>query len=181
MFFIGAVGVTAVSLLYFIAIGQIDSSLAIVLWYAYPVLVLTHRMGVREETSISKTIVIPLILTLTGIAISAGQVKGGNTTAIILVVSSSMIFAVYITVLSKVTQKMGLLTGASILNMGTATGYIVVGLFLHQRICPRIPHNWKSLVTHCRSSRYWNNVAVLVLTCCAAAHSNWHVFSDHHA
>ena len=96
MFFIGAIGVTAVSLLYFIAIGQIDSSLAIVLWYAYPVLVLLIAW-VFEKKRPSATIVVPLILTLTGIAISAGQVKGGNTTAIILVVSSSMIFAVYIT------------------------------------------------------------------------------------
>jgi drug/metabolite transporter (DMT)-like permease len=138
MFFIGAVGVTAVSLLYFIAIGQIDSSLAIVLWYAYPVLVLLIAW-VFEKKRPSATIVIPLILTLTGIAISAGQVKGGNTTAIVLVVSSSMIFAVYITVLSKVTQKMGLLTGASILNMGTATGYIVVGLFSTTAFAPVFP------------------------------------------
>jgi drug/metabolite transporter (DMT)-like permease len=142
MFFIGAVGVTAVSLLYFIAIGQIDSSLAIVLWYAYPVLVLLIAW-VFEKKRPSATIVIPLILTLTGIAISAGQVKGGNTTAIVLVVSSSMIFAVYITVLSKVTQKMGLLTGASILNMGTATGYIVVGLFSTSAFAPVFPTTGK--------------------------------------
>ena len=143
MFFIGAIGVTAVSLLYFIAIGQkIDSSLAIVLWYAYPVLVLLIAW-VFEKKRPSTTIVIPLILTLTGIAISAGQVEGGNTTAIILVVSSSMIFAVYITVLSKVTQKMGLLTGASILNMGTATGYIVVGLFSTSAFAPVFPTTGK--------------------------------------
>jgi inner membrane transporter RhtA len=70
-------------------------------------------------------------------------VKGGNTTAIILVVSSSMIFAVYITVLSKVTQKMGLLTGASILNAGTATGYIVVGLFSTTAFAPVFPTTGK--------------------------------------
>ena len=121
MLLIGAIGFTSVSLLYYLAIDQIDSSLAIVLWYAYPVVVLLLAW-IFEKKRPSASIVIPLILTLTGIAISAGQVKGGNTTAIILVVSSSLIYAFYITVLSKVTQKMSLLTGASILNIGTSIG-----------------------------------------------------------
>ncbi len=142
MLLIGAIGVTSVSLLYFLAIDQIDSSLAIVLWYAYPVVVLLLAW-IFEKKRPSASIVIPLILTLTGIAISAGQVKGGNTTAIILVVSSSLIFAFYITVLSKVTQKMSLLTGASILNIGTSIGYITVGLFATDSFAPVFPTNTK--------------------------------------
>jgi drug/metabolite transporter (DMT)-like permease len=142
MLLIGAVGVTSVSLLYFLAIDQIDSSLAIVLWYAYPVVVLLLAW-IFEKKRPSATIVVPLILTLTGIAISAGQVKGGNTTAIILVVSSSLIFAFYITVLSKVTQKMGLLTGASILNIGTSIGYVTVGLLSTNSFAPVFPTNTK--------------------------------------
>ena len=142
MLLIGAIGVTSVSLLYFLAIDQIDSSLAIVLWYAYPVVVLLLAW-IFEKKRPSASIVIPLILTLTGIAISAGQVKGGNTTAIILVVSSSLIFAFYITVLSKVTQKMSLLTGASILNIGTSIGYITVGLFSTNSFAPVFPTNTK--------------------------------------
>jgi len=138
MFFIGAIGVTSVSLLYFLAIDEIDSSLAIVLWYSYPVLVLLIAW-VFEHKRPSATIVIPLILTLTGIAISAGQVQGGKTTAIVLVVASSMIFAVYLTVLSKVTRRMGLLTGASILNIGTGCGYVVVGLFSTRSFAPSFP------------------------------------------
>ena len=142
MLLIGAIGVTSVSLLYFLAIDQIDSSLAIVLWYAYPVVVLLLAW-IFEKKRPSASIVIPLILTLTGIAISAGQVKGGNTTAIILVVSSSLIFAFYITVLSKVTQKMSLLTGASILNIGTSIGYITVSLFATHSFAPVFPTNTK--------------------------------------
>lgn len=142
MLLIGAIGVTSVSLLYFLAIDQIDSSLAIVLWYAYPVVVLLLAW-IFEKKRPSASIVIPLILTLTGIAISAGQVAGGNTTAIILVVSSSLIFAFYITVLSKVTQKMSLLTGASILNIGTSIGYITVSLFATHSFAPVFPTNTK--------------------------------------
>ncbi|MGA0080379.1 MAG: DMT family transporter [Ilumatobacteraceae bacterium] len=142
MLLIGAIGVTSVSLLYFLAIDQIDSSLAIVLWYAYPVVVLLLAW-IFEKKRPSATIVIPLILTLTGIAISAGQVKGGNTTAIVLVVSSSLIFAFYITVLSKVTQKMGLLTAASILNIGTSIGYVTVGAFSTNTFAPVFPTNAK--------------------------------------
>jgi len=138
MMLIGAIGVTAVSLLYFLAIGQIDSSLAIVLWYAYPVVVLLLAW-IFENKRPSASLVIPLILTLTGIAISAGQVSGGKTSAIVLVVTSSMIFAFYITVLSKVTKKMGLLTGASFLNVGTALGYIVVCLFATDSFAPDFP------------------------------------------
>ena len=142
MLLIGAIGFTSISLLYYLAIDQIDSSLAIVLWYAYPVVVLLLAW-IFEKKRPSASIVIPLILTLTGIAISAGQVKGGNTTAIILVVSSSLIFAFYITVLSKVTQKMSLLTGASILNIGTSIGYITVGLCSTNSFAPVFPTNTK--------------------------------------
>ena len=142
MLLIGAIGVTSVSLLYFLAIDQIDSSLAIVLWYAYPVVVLLLAW-IFENKRPSATLVIPLMLTLTGIAISAGQVQGGKTTAIVLVVTSSLIFAFYITVLSKVTQKMGLLTGASILNIGTAIGYIVVGIFSTDSFAPVFPSTTK--------------------------------------
>ena len=142
MLLIGAIGFTSVSLLYYLAIDQIDSSLAIVLWYAYPVVVLLLAW-IFEKKRPSASIVIPLILTLTGIAISAGQVKGGNTTAIILVVSSSLIYAFYITVLSKVTQKMSLLTGASILNIGTSIGCITVGLLSTNSFAPVFPTNTK--------------------------------------
>ena len=138
MLLVGAIGVTAVSLLYFMAIDQIDSSLAIVLWYAYPVVVLLIAW-IFEHKRPSVTIVVPLILTLSGIAISAGQVSGGKTSAIVLVVTSSLIFAFYISILSKITPKMGLLTGASFLNIGTAIGYTVVCLFATDSFAPDFP------------------------------------------
>jgi len=138
MFVIGGFGVTTVSLMYFIAIDSIDTSLAIVLWYGYPVLVLLIAWAVDGKRPTIRVLA-PLAITFVGIAITAGQISGGAGSAIALVVGSSVVFAIYLSILSRTSNNMGLLTGAMILNCGTATGYWVVSMSPFKNLDPIFP------------------------------------------
>ena len=138
MFAIGGFGVTTVSLMYFIAIDSIDTSLAIVLWYGYPVLVLLIAWAVDGKRPTIRVLA-PLAITFVGIAITAGQISGGAGSAIALVVGSSVAFAIYLSILSRTSNNMGLLTGAMILNCGTATGYWVVSMSPFKNLDPIFP------------------------------------------
>jgi drug/metabolite transporter (DMT)-like permease len=138
MFALGGCGVTTVSLMYFIAIDSIDTSLAIVLWYGYPVLVLLIAWVVDGKRPTIRVLG-PLAITFIGIAITAGQLSGGSGTAIALVVGSSVVFAFYLSGVSRTSNKMGLITGAMIVNCGTATGYWVVSALPIKRLDPAFP------------------------------------------
>jgi drug/metabolite transporter (DMT)-like permease len=138
MFAIGGFGVTTVSLMYFIAIDSIDTSLAIVLWYGYPVLVLLIAWAVDGKRPTIRVLA-PLAITFVGIAITAGQISGGSGAAIALVVGSSVVFAIYLSILSRTSNNMGLLTGAMILNCGTAAGYWVVSMSPFENLDPIFP------------------------------------------
>jgi drug/metabolite transporter (DMT)-like permease len=138
MFAIGGFGVTTVSLMYFIAIDRIDTSLAIVLWYGYPVLVLLIAWAVDGKRPTIRVLA-PLAITFVGIAITAGQISGGSGAAIALVVGSSVVFAIYLSILSRTSNNMGLLTGAMVLNCGTATGYWVVSMSPFKNLYPIFP------------------------------------------
>jgi drug/metabolite transporter (DMT)-like permease len=138
MFALGGCGVTTVSLMYFIAIDSVDTSLAIVLWYGYPVLVLLIAWVVDGKRPTIRVLG-PLAITFVGIAMTAGQLSGGSGTAIALVVGSSVVFAFYLSGVSRTSNKMGLITGAMIVNCGTATGYWVVSALPIKRLDPAFP------------------------------------------
>ena len=124
---IGAVGITAVSLTYFIAIDDIDTSLAIVLWYVYPIFVVAVSWVLFKKRP-RRNVFVALPFTLAGIAITAGQVSGGSGTAITLVMVSSFLFSFYILALDRASRGVGLITNVTVLSIGTAIGYWIVCL-----------------------------------------------------
>lgn len=142
---IGAVGITAVSLTYFIAIDDIDTSLAIVLWYVYPVFVVAVSwvfLGRRPR----RNVFVALPFTLAGIAITAGEVSGGSGGAITLVMVSSLLFSFYILGLDKASKGVGLLTNVTVLTLGTSIGYWVVCLTPITPLEPQFPDDMRTWV-----------------------------------
>lgn len=135
---IGAVGITAVSLTYFIAIDEIDTSLAIVLWYIYPLFVVAVSWAILKKRP-RRNVFIALPFTLAGIAITAGQLSGGSGSAITLVMVSSFLFSFYIISLDKASRGIGLLTNVTVLTIGTAIGYWIVCLFPITPLEPAFP------------------------------------------
>lgn len=149
---IGAVGVTAVSLTYFIAIDEIDTSLAIVLWYVYPVFVVGVSWAILHKKP-RRNVFIALPFTLAGIAITAGQLSGGSGSAITLVMVSSFLFSFYIIGLDKASRGNGLITNVALLSVGTAIGYWLVCLIPITPLEPIFPDD----------SRTWTMIVVLAI------------------
>lgn len=149
---IGAVGITAVSLTYFIAIDEIDTSLAIVLWYIYPVFVVGVSWAILRKKP-RRNVFIALPFTLAGIAITAGQLAGGSGTAIALVMVSSFLFSFYIIGLDKASRGIGLITNVTVLSVGTAIGYWFVCFVPITPLEPIFPND----------SRTWTMIVVLAI------------------
>lgn len=149
---IGAVGITAVSLTYFIAIDEIDTSLAIVLWYIYPVFVVGVSWAILRKKP-RRNVFIALPFTLAGIAITAGQLAGGSGTAITLVMVSSFLFSFYIIGLDKASRGIGLITNVTVLSAGTAIGYWIVCFVPITPLEPIFPDD----------SRTWTMLVVLAI------------------
>jgi len=149
---IGAVGITAVSLTYFIAIDEIDTSLAIVLWYIYPLFVVAVSWAILKKRP-RRNVFIALPFTLAGIAITAGQLSGGSGSAIALVMVSSFLFSFYIISLDKASRGIGLLTNVTVLTIGTVIGYWIVCLFPITPLEPVFPTD----------TRTWGLIVVLAV------------------
>ncbi len=122
----GAVGVTVVSLLYFIAIADVDTSLAIVIWYGYPVTVVLFSW-LAWRTLPTRVASLAMVGAIAGVGLSSGEIRSGGTGgALALIIISAVVFGAYIIVLQRVVSRMGYLTGVALLNVGSALGYLTV-------------------------------------------------------
>ena len=127
MFLVGALGITIVSLTYFLAIETIDTGLAIVIWYCNPVIVVLITWLIYKKRP-SRNIVFTIFFSLVGIAITTGQIQGGSGSAIALVLFSAFGFAIYLLALDHTLRKVDLLTGTTCINLGSALGYLLICL-----------------------------------------------------
>lgn len=143
MFAVGALGITTVSFTYFLAIETIDTGLAIVIWYCNPMLVVLISWIIYKKRP-ARNIVISLILTITGIAITTGQVKGGSNSAITLVLISALLFSFYLLGLAHTLKKVDLLTGVTFINVGAMLGYWLICAVLPFGLEVDFPSNQKS-------------------------------------
>jgi drug/metabolite transporter (DMT)-like permease len=143
MFLIGTLGITIVSFTYFLAIETIDTGLAIVMWYFFPVIVVLITWVIHNKRP-SRNIVISLVFSLTGIIITTGQVKGGSNSAILLVMFSSFLFAFYLLAVNRTLAKVDLLTGVTFINIGAAIGYWLICATLPFGLTVEFPTNRSS-------------------------------------
>ncbi|MFN9953484.1 MAG: EamA family transporter, partial [bacterium] len=104
MFAVGALGITTVSFTYFLAIEDIDTGLAIVIWYCNPLVVVFISWIIYKKRP-SRNIVVSLFFSITGIAITTGQVKSGSSGAITLIFIYAFLFDFYLLVLSHTLKK----------------------------------------------------------------------------
>jgi drug/metabolite transporter (DMT)-like permease len=135
---LGIFGITSVSLLYMVAIEEIDTGFAIVLWYGYPIVILAFAW-VFQKSRPTIGLVVPLGIMFVGVIFSAGQLRGGTGTAVTQVFLSSLFYAGYLLVLERVSKTSGVLTGVALLNIGGALGYWVVCMFSTESLSPVFP------------------------------------------
>ncbi len=110
LFLLGALGYFTATILYFTAIQNIDSGLAITIFYCNPVIVVLLSWWLLGNKP-SRIIVWCLVSTLIGVAIAAGQVGNADTISVILVLIVAVEYAFYMIISSKVLPKVDLFHG----------------------------------------------------------------------
>lgn len=124
IFLLGAFGYFIATLLYFTALKNIDSGLAIIIVSCGPVIVVLLSWWLLGSKP-SRIIVFCLASTTVGVVIAAGQVGGGDMLSVILVLIVAVEYSFYIVFSSQILPKVDLLTGVTIVMFGAATSYVI--------------------------------------------------------
>lgn len=128
IFLLGSIGFFLGTLLYFTALKNIDSGLAVVIFYSNPVFIVLLSWWVNHHKP-SRTVAVCLVCTLFGVAITAGQVGDGNLVSVLLVLGASLEFSIYMIISVRVMPKTDLFTGVNIVLIGAASSYALYWLF----------------------------------------------------
>ena len=148
LFLLGALGYFTATILYFTAIQNIDSGLAITIFYCNPVIVVLLSWWLLGNKP-SRIIVWCLVSTLIGVTIAAGQVGNADTISVILVLIVAVEYAFYMIISSKVLPKVDLFTGVTIVMFGAASSFAIYALFAPSSvevIFPNAVNGWVSVL-----------------------------------
>jgi drug/metabolite transporter (DMT)-like permease len=148
LFLLGALGYFTATILYFTAIQNIDSGLAITIFYCNPVIVVLLSWWLLGNKP-SRIIVWCLVSTLIGVTIAAGQVGNADTVSVILVLIVAVEYAFYMIISSKVLPKVDLFTGVTIVMFGAASSFAIYALFAPSSvevIFPNAINGWVSVL-----------------------------------
>ena len=139
---LGFVGITICSLTYFTAIRDIDTSLAIVIFYCNPVMVVLASWVIYKKKP-SKSIVYALIFTMVGVGITTGELGGGSSHAVMLVLISSLAYVFYALGCSRSLKHTDMFTGVTFVNIGAALGFNLYALVSPGGMKPDYPDTTK--------------------------------------
>ena len=148
IFMLGAFGYLIATLLYFTALKNIDSGLAIIIVSCGPVIVVLLSwwlLGTKQ----SRIIVFCLASTTIGVIIAAGQVGSGDAFSIVLVLIVAVEYSFYIVFSSQILPKVDLLTGVTIVMFGAATSFVIYYFAAPASVAMDFPKNingWISVI-----------------------------------
>ena len=148
LFLLGAIGYFIAALLYFTALDRIDSGLAVVIFYCNPLIVVLLSWKIHGHKP-SRLVVVCLVSTLVGVAITAGQVGNADTFSVVLVLIVAVEYAIYMIASSRVLPKVDLLTGVTIVMFGAACSFFIYWLVSPASVAVQFPETtlgWTSIV-----------------------------------
>ena len=114
--------IMGISLTYFIAINDIDTGLAIVLFYANPLFIVFGSWIIWKKRP-SRNVLISLIFTMIGVFITVGQIGDASMSAVALVLLSAVFFTIYLLGLSHSLEQTDVITSVVLVNAGGAISY----------------------------------------------------------
>jgi drug/metabolite transporter (DMT)-like permease len=141
---LGAIGYAGQSSFYFFGIERIDVSLATVIFYSYPVLVVLAGWALHG-TKPGTMVTVCLSIVVAGTALTAGQVRAGSFTGVLLMVGAAAWYTVYIVTAAKVTPKVGALTSLTVIMAGAAVAHVLAWP-LHRSALPSDASGWWATV-----------------------------------
>jgi drug/metabolite transporter (DMT)-like permease len=144
--------ITGISLTYFIAINDIDTGLAIVLFYANPLFIVLGSWLISKKRP-TRNIAISMVFTLIGVFITAGQIGDASKGAVVLVLLSAFFFTIYLLGMSHSLEQTDVITSVVLVNAGCALTYWILIVLSPGSLTTEFPHD----------SIAWRYVAGLVL------------------
>jgi drug/metabolite transporter (DMT)-like permease len=138
IFLLGAIGFFLGTLMYFTALKHIDSGLAVVIFYSNPVFIVLLSWWMNHHKP-SRAVMVCLVFTLIGVAITVGQVGGGNLTSVCLVLGASLEYSLYMIASVRIMPKTDLFTGVNIVMIGAASSYALYWLLAPNSVAVNFP------------------------------------------
>lgn len=132
--------VTGISLTYFIAINDIDTGLAIVLFYANPLFIVFGSWIIWKKRP-SKNVLISLVFTMIGVFITVGQIGNASLGAVALVLLSAIFFTIYLLGLSHSLEQTDVITSVVLVNAGGAISYWLLHVTSPGSLTSKFPHD----------------------------------------
>lgn len=127
LFLLGAIGLYINSVCMFSAMKYLDSGLAMVIYFFYPILVVIFGWVIYRHQP--PAIIWPcLLLTIIGVVLSASEVQGGQATGVALIVVGAFAYAIYSVFGGAIMPGADLLTGLWLVFTGAAFSFVVVWL-----------------------------------------------------
>jgi drug/metabolite transporter (DMT)-like permease len=132
--------ITGISLTYFIAINDIDTGLAIVLFYANPLFIVFGSWIIWKKRP-SKNVLISLVFTMIGVFITVGQIGNASLGAVVLVLLSAIFFTIYLLGLSHSLEQTDVITSVVLVNAGGAISYWLLHITSPGSLTSEFPHD----------------------------------------
>ena len=132
--------IMGISLTYFIAINDIDTGLAIVLFYANPVFIVFGSWIIWKKRP-SKNVLLSLVFTMIGVFITVGQIGEASLSAVALVLLSAIFFTIYLLGLSHSLEQTDVITSVVLVNAGGAISYWFLVVTSPGSLTAEFPHD----------------------------------------
>ena len=124
LFLLGAIGYAPQATFFFFGVERIDTSLATVIFYTYPVFVVLASWIVFRHTP-SVRMAVCLIVAVLGTALTAGQISSGSWVGVALMFGASIWYTGYILVSSKITGQSGAFVSLTYVMAGAAVTHLI--------------------------------------------------------
>lgn len=133
LFMLGALGYAPQATFFFFSVDRIDISLATIIFYTYPVfVVLASWLFLRHAPS--SRVIACLCVAVIGACLTAGQVKAGSISGVLLMLGASLWYTGYIVLSSRVVHVLGAFTSLTYVMIGAATAHVVVFFVVHPQL-----------------------------------------------
>jgi len=138
---LGAIVYTAQSLTYFIALRSLPASLAVLIAYIYPSLVVVAGwLFLRRSVSLWHWLA--LAASFAGVALLVGGANFQLTWALVFAIASPTIYTAYILVGERLMSHVPAVAASALIFMGAAVAFCVLAFFNHQLAPPRNATGW---------------------------------------
>jgi drug/metabolite transporter (DMT)-like permease len=127
IFLFGFLGFTFQSFFYFGAIERMASGLVSVIFYCFPVMAVLLAWWLLKHRP-SRVLGVCVVLTVVGVALTAGEVGGAETTGIALTLAGALTYTFYVVLSSRVMPRYDGITGLVIVLFGAMCGWLMLWL-----------------------------------------------------